>query len=88
MLVNYKALDWWSAIHFAIAFTVAVYLPLNIAQFTLINILWEISEIYVKRYIKIPFFKRVESPVNTTVDIMVTEIGWLIGHFVTYGTWY
>ena len=91
MRINYLPVDGWSIVHFVVAYFVAVYLPFDIIQFTLLNIFWELIEIPILRG-HIPKMLRkhfsIETPVNTVMDIFVTEMGWIIGHFMTYGAFY
>lgn len=91
MRINQFPVDGWAVLHFIVAYFIAVYLPFDILQFTLINIVWEIIEISILRN-HIPKALRkhlsIEMPMNTLMDILIAEIGWIIGHYVMFGTWY
>jgi len=91
MRVNHLPVDGWAVLHFAVAYLIAVYLPLDILQFTIINVVWEIIEITIlKHYIPKILRKHmsIEIPINTLFDILIAEMGWVVGHYVIFGTLY
>ena len=92
--MNKGPFDIWSIAHFVVGLLFVAFVPIDIVVFTFVIVGWEVAEVYLKKlgglfYSFVPRnLVTLDTPINKMSDILFGLAGWLIGHYVLYGTWY